>query len=835
MTIGRMKLAFVGVALASVITAHAEPVLATDPAWRHVYVRGETAVVVFQAPGASMALADADGWLPQQVEIHEGVGSYSVNTALLRAGDYLVRISATSQDGKVIAHAIPLTIAREHDSEHIPVWRWGGGGGNTEWWQERGFTGAFIFAPMDPVGPDDPIITRYRKAFEDATRLDFELGLYFRTLDSEELRKSEASRILRPDGTRGEDPYPLDPAVIAHADAVTEQSMGLWGAYPGLRHVMYNSEWQTPYCLNDAAIKDAQEEAGIDLRNVFNEKGSIVALDPESVQGGVVADDNLLYRFYQWWWQRGHGTAPMNEAQNAIVKRHRPDVITWHEPYRLAPVRNAAKGLDCIGTWTYGHPDIKRLCYTTYLQAAARTESQLVQQDITLFVYGEFVMPVGEPTADYSKDFAGKDPYFTAGPDYAREATWLVVSQRPDLLCYYSAGALSPDNPMLDPTYSSPETFDAIGQTCDELVKPFGPAIRASRRTPPETAVLMSAAATWFPEAPHLPGYPNEQTLPFASLLMMNHVPFDVLLDEDVVEGALDRYKLLILPRAGTLTRSVHDRMVAFVQAGGRIIADGSLRADIPGVVRVNFDFTPQLKVDGKLLARGEALTAESMRDMMEKYASELAPLLEGIARPASANSVRVLTNSLDAGAVRYHFFINDDRTYGPRFGQWKLSFELGVPQTAELSIPVADRPVLYDMLTRSRIEYELQADRAVFTSRLPAARGKLVAALPEALSAVRITGPTECRAGETVELAIEVLGASGNPMTGALPLQVEVKDPRGRDSEWPRFTTTRDGRCLFRFIPAVNDVPGTWTVAVTELIGGYKQEHAVSCAIGEQ
>ncbi|MCC6487576.1 MAG: hypothetical protein IT364_08745, partial [Candidatus Hydrogenedentes bacterium] len=708
----------------------------------------------------------------------------------------------------------------------------GGGGGNAEWWQERGFTGAFIFSPKDSVGPDDPIIARYRKAFEDATRLDFELGLYFRTLDSDELRKDEASRILRPDGTRGEDPYPLDPAVIAHAETVTEQSMSLWGAYPGLRHVMFNSEWQTPYCINDAAVLDARDTAGVDLRQVFNEKGTMVALAPDAVQDGVMADEDLLYRFYQWWWQRGHGTAVLNEAQNAVVKRYRPDAITWHEPYRLAPVRYSSKGLDCIGTWTYGHPDVKRLCYTTYLQAAARPESQRVQQDITLFVYGSFVMPIGESTSDFSRDFAGKDPYFTASPDYAREATWLVVSQRPDILCYYSAGALSPDNPMLDPTYSSPETFDAIGQTCDELVKPFGPAILASRRTPPETAVLMSAAATWFPEAPRLPGYPNEQTLPFATLLMMNHVPFDVLLDEDVAEGALERYKLLVLPRAGTFTRSVFDRIVAFAQAGGRIIADGSLRADIPCVVRVNFDFTPQLKVDGKMLARGEALTAEAMRDVMEEYATELAPLLEGITKPASADSVRVLTNSLDAGAARYHFFINDGRTYGPRFGEWKLSFELGVPLTAQLSIPAVDRPVLYDMLRRARIEYEAQTDRAVFTSRLPAARGKLIAALPEALAAVRVTGPAECRAGDAVEMAIEVLGASGNPITGALPLQVEVKDPRDRDSEWSRFTTTRDGKCTFRFIPAVNDMPGIWTVAVTELIGGYKQEYTVSCAL---
>ncbi|MCL4694329.1 MAG: hypothetical protein KJ060_17700, partial [Candidatus Hydrogenedentes bacterium] len=577
-------------------------------------------------------------------------------------------------------------------------------------------------------------------------------------------------------------------------------------------------------------IEDAQNEIGLDIREYIDENGRPIPLPAEAIVGGVIPDDEPHYRFLQWWWQRGHGTAVVNLAQGAVVDEYRPDAITWHEPYRLAPVRNAAKGLDCIATWTYGHPDIKRLCYTTYLQAAARPEQQLVQQDITLFVYGRYAIALDESTADMSQDFSGGDPYFTAGPDYARQATWLVMSQRPDILCYYSAGALSPDNPILDPSYASPETFDAIGQTCDELVKPFGPAIRASKRVEPEVALLMSAASTWFSASPNLPGYPNEQTLPFASLLMMNHVPFDVLLDEDIAEGALVRYRVLVLPRADTLTQSMYERIKAFAEAGGTVISD-ALRADIPGAQRTNFDFTPLRKVDGRSLAEGDAMTAEDMRTMMEGYASELAPLLAGVARTAASESPRVLTNSLDAGDARYHFFVNDDRTYGPRFGQWKLRFELGVRQTAQVSIDVTERPVLYDMLQRKEVAYETSGGWARFPLDIPAARGKLIAALPEAIGNVRITGAENCAPGQPVELTIEVLGASGAPFKSAHPLRVEVRDPRGGDSEWSRYTTTRDGVCAFRFIPAINDAPGAWEVSVTELLSGKKAEQRVEYA----
>lgn len=796
------------------------------PTHRQVFERGEHVVVSVAAPEDATVRVDVDGWISGEIAITGNSAEFRFDSTLLRAGDYLVRARTADGDEAVL----PIMIAPVHDNERIPVWRWGGGGANPEWWQQRGFTGAFIFAPRDPFTPDAPVVRNYAKLLDDATRHDFELGLYFRTLDSEPLAAVESNRALLPDGARSDKVYPLEPAVIAHAVDVARLSMEAWCEYPGMRHVMFNSEWQSPYCINESAIQDASEQTGLDIREFFNDKGALVTIPNENVVNGVIADDQPNYRFLQWWWQRGHGTAVLNLAQNAVVKEHRADAITWHEPYRLAPVRHSAKGLDCIATWTYGHPDIKRLCYATYLQAAARPEQQLVHQDITLFVYGRYAVQLDDSTADMSQDFAGKDPFFTAGPDYAREATWLVVSQRPDILCYYSAGALSPDNSTLDPAYSSPETFDAIGQTCDELVKPFGPAIRASARVQPEVALLMSAASTWFSASPRLPGYPTEQTLPYATLLMMNHVPFDVLLDEDIVEGALDRYRMLVMPKADTLTQSMFDRITSFAENGGTVIADQSLRADIPDAQRTAFDFTTQLKVDGKALADGDAMTAEAMREMMERYAAELAPLVAGVTRPASSESARVIVNSLDAGDARYHFFVNDDRTYGPRFGEWKLRFELGVRQTAEVSIGLGQWPVLYDMLQRKRIEYEERDGRAAFTLDIPAARGKLIAALPEAIASVRVTGPAECTPGNAVEVTIEVVGESGNPFNSVHPLRVDVIDPRGVDSEWSRFTTTRNGACAFQFIPAVNDAPGPWKVSVTDLVGGYKGEVSINC-----
>ena len=54
--------------------------------------------------------------------------------------------------------------------------------------------------------------------------------------------------------------------------------------------------------------------------------------------------------------------------------------------------------------------------------------------------------------------------------------------------------------------------------------------------------------------------------------------------------------------------------------------------------------------------------------------------------------------------------------------------------------------------------------------------------------------------------------------------LRVDVIDPKGRATEWCRYTTTRrakQGAALFTWIPAVNDLTGEWTVRVREVIAG--------------
>lgn len=801
---------------------------------RHGYIRGEKIELGVDAGGAKVITFDVSGWLTRRVRVARGGAAWTIDSSLLRAGDYVARASAAGESA-----LFPLWIAPERNAQRFPLWSWHGAYSNDlQWWVRRGFNGFRFPSSSGPVPPGGN--ARFARILDEGTRLGADMGAYLTPLNSPRWKTDEAARALLPGGQRSTDKvYPLEPAVLEHARRTAEAWVARFAGYPSFRHALLSSEYQTPFALNPEALERARREAGIDLKQVLRREwiapGS-ARIDPARLppqwqpSNGIIADDNPVYRFLKWWWQRGHGTSGVDAIMAKAIKARRPDVAVWHDPYRLAPVYGSHTGLDYISTWTYGHPDIKRLAYTTVLQAAARPEHQKVMQDITMWVYGRFVVPIGTPTANLLSDKPGKDPYFTQVPDYMREALWLVMSQRPDAICFYYAGSLPPENPALDPYIASPEAFDAIGEVSRSLIEPYGPAVLQCRRARARVAVLMSAASVWFPGGPLLPGYLNEQIMPFCALLMMNHVPFDVLLDDDIVAGRLRGYDALVLTRADTLTRSMHRRIEEFARGGGKVIADATLRARVAGAVLTGFDFSFERQVDGSALAAARAITATDYRARMEAYAEQLKPLLAGIPLPAGSDSKRVLLNTLESGDLRYVFAVNDDRIYGPRFGQWKLMLESGVRQRAKVRLAAPAGAAIYDAVARRLVSCTAAGGTADCEITLAPARGKLLAVLPRAIGKVAAHMPASCERGKPCGISVRVLDASGDAVRGAVPLRIEISDPLGRPSEYNRFAATEaDGSgtftCSLPYLPALNDLPGEWTLRVTELLGGSQAE----------
>jgi hypothetical protein len=802
---------------------------------RHAYVRGETLTLrLTTGAGEEVAFA-VSGWLPRQVPVARGEARYEVDTSLLHAGDYEVRAQPLQADRPVGAPAFfPISIAPPRNPQRFPVWNWGGAEDpDLSWWSARGFNGLRLSSTRDPIRGKDRSTAQI---FDEGARLGLDIGAYLYPLLASRWGREEPARCVLLDGTR--DPrrvYPREPIVLAHARRTAEAWVEQYGEYPSFRHALLNSEYQVPFCGNEEVRTLAKREAGLEpdevLRTDFLRKDSasldVAKLPPDlRPRDGLIPDDHPVARFLKWWWERGHGTSVLNAEMARIIKAGKPDVMTWHDPYRLAPVYHTHQGLDIISTWTYGHPDIKRLGYTTVLEAAAKRDHQKVMQTITLYLYSRFVMSVERSTAQPLADRAGRDAWFNAGPDFVREAMWLVLSQRPDLLGFYYPGASRPSSPNVDPYVSSPETFDAIGEVCRSLVEPYGPTILQCRRLRPRVAVLNSATSLWFQGAPLWYSYANEQILPYCALLMMNHVPFDVLLDDDIAAGRLDDYEVLVIPRGDTLTRGVHERIVEFARTR-KVIANKTMRAKVPGAAVTDFDFTFERAVDGNLLPRGQGMTAEEHRSRMEAYADQLQPLLADRRGPADTESKRVLINTLESGDLRYVFLVNDDRTYGPRFGAWKLQFETGLRQTAKVRLTTSGVPALYDAIAKRLLGASATDGKAEFDVTLPAALGKIIAILPERIGRVGITTPPKIERGQPYPIGVSVLGVSGRPLRGALPVRVQITDPLGRENEFSRYAAIDGDTWTLPFLAAMNDPAGVWTIRVTELLGGSRAEQS--------
>lgn len=758
---------------------------------RTAFIRGESASI--RLVSAEAAVVETGGF--QQATVPGG-GTYILDTAKLAPGEY--EVTATAGSGKA---TLKVTLVDAPNPERFPVWKWGGTAPKSfGYFAERGFTG--VGSPMisAPLVAGIKSTNDIKLSLDEAIKYGFDYGLYLNPLADARWRTMPDVQAERFDGQKLPIPYPREEAVAAYTDEVARSVNAMFGGHPAFKQALLGSEFQLDYSFSKKAATLGLSEGGVEVRSaaIINQPGT------NKPKNGIIEDDNPRYRYLKWWFHRGMGDAALNAGMARILGSRAQNLTTWHDPYRLAPVRGSAEGLSAISTWTYAQPDMTRLLYTRVLQAAAKPAGQRVMQTITLFLYPRFVESVAGSVTGLENDKPGGSDYYTAGPDFASEALWLAFSQRPDILGVYFGGLLQPNDPNVDTRRASPETFEAIGRVVRELIEPYGPAIRAGKPQPAKVAVLMSAAAIWLGDAPKNVGYPNEQVLPYCSLLAMNHVPFEVLLDEDITGGRLAEFDVLVMPQAGAITRSMLERIRAFMSAGGKVIADRALSPELKGATLTDYDFTFQKRVDGVELSKGNAVTAEQNRERMEALAKDLGSKLPALSKFAEADSPRALVNVVESGPVKYVFVVNDNRAFGPRFGASKLHMENGVPLSTRVTIHSQD--AVYDALTGSRM-----TNRA-FTVDLPTAGGKVYVVVPAEPAAPEIQVPTMAP-GQPATISAKV-----GPSKGSYPTRIQVSDPGGKSRlDW--FVAGKDGLAKAAFLPAENDPAGTYTVTVTDMV----------------
>jgi len=556
---------------------------------------------------------------------------------------------------------------------------------------------------------------------------------------------------------------------------------------------------------------------------------------------GIIAnsDKRLIEQRFQFIW--GDGLAVQNKRVADIMHIYKPDMFVFSDPVRKTTHYKRYRGMDAVSTWTYSNPDPKRMLYIETLKAVAKPLRQSTIPTVSLFNYPGSIAP------------EDKGPILM-GPDRLVESLWINLSRNPEALGIYIGSACDPlDDNSKYPYQRYPETFEAMKRFIKDIVTPYGPMIHYLTQNKRRLAILSSESSALYRASPNLLGvYQPCQIYNFYSLLAMIHLDADVIFDENIDDDILNNYDILILAKCDTLTESVYNHILKFKEHGGIVVADQYLRADIPDIIKCDFDFTYRKNVTAKAISKGivnagrgdtiksrtarvekaEGVFAREDQIIMESYAALLKQKLTGIITPhIECDSPTVLLNTLNNNGAEYLFLINDKRDYGKRLGQYKAILEKSVPQKINIKIRdwKADKLYVYDIIEHKLLPAVVYDNEYMCNINLPAPGGKIVALLSQKIDRLEVLAPKSMKKGSVSGINILIKDNNGLLIRGIQPLLITVKDTNGAISEYSGYYAAQSGIFHLNIIPAMNDASGDWTIEIREFISGLCKTISIS------
>lgn len=822
---------------------------------RRVFVRGEEGVscLVTVSNAGSEALSGAtlrvsmDGLLPRDSALDalepgaDAKVTYPVDTAALREGEYALCCDVREATGRTLAsQRFPVWIAARPNPQRFDVLLWGSLG-----------TDEAAMATMQRLGVTSRAVLLFFSerlaTFELSPNViagadagqRFGLGGTVRVSTSRIL-SDETAMVLGVGGKPQLKRHPLNCPNHTQVRERIDEAIDVLGEalerLPGLRFVLLNTETeneerQLAPCRHPGCVERAQQELGMPIPEGLERGWSVVGApfwkDPAAFgvgDTGIVDDADPYYRFLKWWWQAGSGFVDANQRVSDRLKQHVPHLQTFHDPVLRCPAfLGRCRGLDIVSQWTYTYPSPLGIAQNADELLAVATDRHAVCQTIQFFWYKGAAVGTPTPEKDTTKtdapvfatDADAWGSYITISPAHLRESVWLALSRPVRMLQFGGSSAICDRPGSYD--FTNRDTPQELERLAAELIRPYGPMLREMQSAPRSVAVLSSAASGLFGRTGSF-GNTSSAFADWHKAVLLAQLQPHIVLDETVTQGALDGVNVLIVPPCKALPRAVHERVCAFAAAGGTVIADPVLVPSIPNVRRLDFPETKGMTAvaaQAAWVAAGRALD-ELLRSAGHKW-------------PVWSSSPDVVIATRAGHGARCLFVINDRRCAGPYVGRHGLILDAGVAQETDLFLDAARyaEGVLYDVALRR--ELQLQRDRDVLKASLllPPAGGRMLYWSPERLHGVTVRVASAPARPGCAELRVEVMGAEGNPVRGAIPLAVELRDSAGRRDARSGWYCAVDGALDIRVPLALNDRAGAWWVHVEELLAGHRAEAA--------
>ena len=704
----------------------------------------------------------------------------------LTAREYLVRLKLSDDKGEK-SYSYPVTVVPALNARRYL----------TQIWQ-----GPIDEKNLDSFGEMGLSILDTSRWASDRTLMDrlarrgIQLCAHFGTLSPISSLLHPEACIVRQDGKTTRRLCANHPKVVQASAEHTQHRLRVLKPYPHVTFCLLNSEVNNQPCFAESCMQRMKADLGFTWpdklrtgsggRILFNAKEE----PAPHVVDGIVKDDDAYYATFQW--RHGPGSlSPHHQAVSAALKETINAKVVHDPAFRLPWVHTRSEGVDVIQHWSYSPAQEVNLLSIKGLLCDARGQKPT-----------SLILGMVWPRASYEKD--GKKVSAAQSPDYLRESMWLVLSQPVDLLSFWAWGEKPP------PGHEA--SFEEVRRMFREVVRPYGPAIRKMKAVPNAAATLYSACSQLFYQYPWFFTWGYTRT--FNQTLLKHNVPLDVIYEQDVLEGALDRYEALFLPVNVALPESVHREIVKFAGRGKLVVADKFLKAAIPGVHQLDIHLgTPSYLAPAKAIVDRVSAYCPEIKKRLQPYVDTSTP------------DIFVAAKQYDG--VRYVFVINDKRHAGESMdytGDPKLAEKHlpdGLAQTAEIAIRTPGSPVIYDVLSQRTVPYDRDGETLALSLPLGPSEGKLLAVYREAIGKVAIAVGGDLRRGGRLQVEVTVLAESGKPMPGAQPIQLDILDSPGRRNDYSDAYATDHG--LFRLeIPvALNEPAGRWKATVRELTTG--------------
>ena len=750
----------------------------------------------------------------------------------VRPGSYPLTIAATATAGAKLLtsqRSVDVVIAPRPLPNQMPVVMWGGG--DIKRLKEIGFTHDLISLhdynriwtagkPTESVAPS-AIPERARMLDEYlANGLGGAVYVYPGSfMMHNEKFKEQFGRVDRAGKVRASDNVCASmPEVKQFAYNVGASVAQTFGKFPALSASLVHSEVRdsSDLCFHPHDIEAYRKATGADIPAEVQSKGGIrFAGIPSFPMKQVVPDDHRILRFYKWFWKDGDGWNPLHTlVNNGLKSTGRKDLWTFFDPaVRVPSIWGSGGGVDYVSQWTYSYPDPIKIGQATdelFAMAEGRPGQQVMKMTQVIW-YRTGTAPKEKMPADESKRAPWEkripDADFpTIAPDHMREAFWSKISRPIRGIMYHGWQSLVDTGTTKGYCWTHPETSGVLAELTRTVVRPLGPTLLQVPDRKADVALLESFASQVFAgRGSH--GWSQSWEADMHLVLQWAQLQPKILYDETVQRDGLAGYRVLVMPFCDVLPESVARKVLEFQRQGGIVVADEFLTPAItPDIVIPSYKRTKKAQEDKAAL---QALSAQLRKELDAFYS-----------RYGQSSDPNVVVRFRQYGNADYLFAVNDLRKYGEYVGQYGLVMEKGLPNSAGLTVR---RPAgfVYDLVAHKAVPAKAVAGMLSFKAVFGPGDGRLFLITDSQIAGVQATSPAKARLGQPLVVTAAVVNGKGAPLNAVVPVQVELLDANGRPAEGSGYYGAKDGKLAVTFDLARNDVPGKWTLKVTDLASG--------------